>query len=502
MERKPVLEMKKLSKEFPGVQALDQVDFSLYPGEIHILAGENGAGKSTLSKCMLGICQPDSGTILYKGEEVHFRSAREAGEKGIVAVHQELSMIPYLNAAQNIFFGREPMIWHSGLIDKKKMQEDAGKILEELNCAHINRRIPVKNLGIAEQQMIEIAKALSFHPQILILDEPTAALTSREIDSLFRKLKTLKEEGLSILYISHRMEEYEQIGDRITVLRDGKHVQTVMAREITEKQLIHLMVGRDIHEMYKRTSISDKKEILRVSGLCDRNQKVRDCSLTVKKGEIVGLAGLVGAGRTELARLIFGIEKPFLGEVILHGENVTGKSPSYMVKKGAGFLPEDRKQLGLATKASISWNIIAAGMNRLFPGKIVTGGKSDRIAAKYVEELQIMTPDMKRRAGELSGGNQQKVVIAKWLAADTEFLIFDEPTRGIDVGAKTEIYRWMDRLVSEGKGILMISSDLQELMGMCDRLYVMRHGSIVGRMEKEEYTVAGIGQLMMEGKSI
>lgn len=497
MKRKPILEIKGISKTFPGVKALDQVDFSLYPGEVHILAGENGAGKSTLSRCLLGIYQPDEGDIFYNGQKVCFRSAGEATERGIVAVHQELSMIPYLNVYENIFFGREPIIGHSGLIDKKKMKKDAGDILEELDCGDMNLHMPVKQLGIALQQMIEIAKAISFQPKVLILDEPTASLTVREIQSLFRKIKQLKKEGVSILYISHRLKEYAQIGDRITVLRDGKKVKTVEAENVSEEQLIRLMVGRDIRELYKRTSTSDKEVLLQVSGLSDRKQRVRECSLTVCRGEIVGLAGLIGSGRTELARLIFGMDRPVSGEVYLNGERITGKTPEYMVKKGIGLLPEDRKQSGLATKAPISWNIIAASLGRFFSCGILSEKKNDHIAREYVDKLQIATPDVRKKAGELSGGNQQKVVIAKWLAADTKLLIFDEPTRGVDVGAKKEIYKWIDLLASEGKAILLISSDLQEIMELSERLYVMWQGSIVGMMEKEAYSDSGIGQLMM-----
>lgn len=497
MKRKPILEIKGISKTFPGVKALDQVDFSLYPGEVHILAGENGAGKSTLSRCLLGIYQPEEGDIFYNGQKVCFRSAREASEKGIVAVHQELSMIPYLNVYENIFFGREPMLGHAGLIDKKKMRKDAGKILEELDCGDMDLEMHVKRLGIARQQMVEIAKAISFRPKVLILDEPTATLTVREIQSLFRKIKQLKEEGVSILYISHRIEEYAQIGDRITVLRDGKKIETMEIENVSEGQLIRLMVGRDIHELYKRTVTADKKVLLQVSGLSDQKHRVKVCSLNVCRGEIVGLAGLIGSGRTELARLIFGIDKPSSGEVYLNGEKVTGKTPEYMVKKGVGLLPEDRKHAGLATKASVSWNIVAASLKRFFSGSLLSEKKNDRIAREYVDQLQIATPDVRKKAGELSGGNQQKVVIAKWMAADTEVLIFDEPTRGVDVGAKKEIYKWMDFLASEGKAILLISSDLPEIMGMSDRLYVMRQGSIVGMMEREAYTDAGIGQLMM-----
>ena len=502
MERKPILEMKKVSKQFPGVKALDQVDFCLYPGEIHILAGENGAGKSTLSKCMLGICQHEEGVILYKGEKASFHSAGEAAGKGIVAVHQELSMIPYLNVSQNIFFGREPTIGHSGLIDQRKMTEDTKLILQELNCSDIDLQVPVKKLGIAEQQMIEIAKALSFQPQILILDEPTSSLTSHEIQSLFQKLRQLKARGVAILYISHRMEEYEQIGDRITVMRDGKRIKTVKTGDLSEKDLIRLIVGRDIHEFYQRTMVPDKKDYLRVIKISDKKHKVNACSMNVKRGEIVGIAGLMGAGRTELARLIFGIDKPSSGEVYFDDKKVTGRSPEYMVKNGVGFLTEDRKRTGLAINASIAWNIVAAGLQSLFPTKIISEKKNTLIAGKYADQLNIATPDVKRSVGELSGGNQQKVVIAKWLAANTKLLIFDEPTRGIDVGAKTEIYKWMDQFVSEGGAILMISSDLQELMGMCDRMYVMRQGTIAGSMTKVSYSAAAIGQMMMGEKEI
>ncbi|MBQ9156341.1 MAG: sugar ABC transporter ATP-binding protein [Eubacterium sp.] len=500
-KEKPILSIRGLTKVFPGVKALDQVDFDLYPGEVHILVGENGAGKSTLSKCLLGVYQPDEGEIFYDGQPVRFSSPRDALQAGIAAVYQELTMIPWLTAPQNIFFNREPRIKGTPLIDKKKMTEDCRALLEGLHSSAINLSVPVKKLGVAEQQMLEIAKALSFHPRVLILDEPTATLSAQETDSLFARIESLTEAGIGIIYISHRMSEYRRIGDRITVLRDGKKVSTEKNGNLTEDQLIHLMVGRSLSQIYQKSPNTFSGEVLRVEGLSDRAGKVKNCSLTLKKGEIVGLSGLVGSGRTELARLIYGIDRPAAGRVILHGRDMTRSSPKAKVDAGLGFLPEDRKLSGLTIKAPIDWNVVAASLSKYFPHLYLSERKNEAIARDYVDELKIKTPDVHRQTEDLSGGNQQKVVIAKWLASDTDILIFDEPTRGIDIGARMEIYRLMDALTAEGKSILMISSDLSEVISMSDRLYVMREGQIISEMQKDEFSMERIGQLMLADRS-
>ena len=495
----PILQVKKLCKEFPGVKALDQVDFDLYAGEVHILVGENGAGKSTLAKCILGAYQPDGGELFLEGKKIDFKTPKEALANGIAAVYQELTMIPYLNAAQNIFFNREPVYKGTNIINYKRMQRESRELLKTLNCEHIDTYKPVKYLGVAEQQMIEIAKAISINPKIIVFDEPTATLSDREVDSFFEQIKLLKKKKIGIIYVSHRMKEFHHIGDRITVLRDGKYIKTLKEGDLSDEELVNLMVGRDISQVYVRTPNEHTGEALRVEEICDKAGKVKNCSFVLNKGEIVGIAGLVGAGRTEMARLIFGIDRIQSGEVFLHEKKVTKKSPAALVKEGLGLLPEDRKQLGLALRAPISWNILAVSLKKYFPNFFIKQSKNEGVAKEYVKSLKIATPSVKKMARALSGGNQQKVVIAKWLSADTDVIIFDEPTRGIDVGAKMEIYALMDRLASEGKAILMISSEMQEVVGMSNRIYIMSNGAIVGNIERQEFAVDKIGRMMLLG---
>lgn len=495
--KRPLLRAENISKSFPGVKALSHVDLDLYPGEVHILAGENGAGKSTLIKCILGAYQPDEGKLFLEGREIRLRSPKEGIEHGIAAVYQELTMIPWLDGAQNIFFGREPKIAGSTIINRKKMFDQAKSLLVELGCQEIDLTLPVKKLGIAEQQMIEIAKAISMNPKVIIFDEPTASLSDREVDRLFAQIEILKKKGLAIVYISHRMKELHEVGDRITVLRDGKKIGSYPERELSDDQLVSLMIGGNIEEVYKKTSVPGRETALEIRELSDRKGRVQGCSLQVRKGEIVGLAGLVGAGRTELSRLIFGIDKSSCGQVLLHGEDVTGKSPEYLVDHGLGLLPEDRKGLGLALRAPISWNVVASGLRQIFPHFFMNEKKNNSVAADYIRMLEVATPDVRRNVGQLSGGNQQKVVVAKWLCANTDVILFDEPTRGIDVGAKAEIYALMNKMASEGKAILMISSELPEIMGMSDKIYVMREGRIVGSLERGNFSEDEIGRMML-----
>ena len=496
----PLLQVKGISKIFPGVKALDDVDFDLRHGEVHVLVGENGAGKSTLAKCILGVYQPEQGEIYFNGELVSFHNPKEALNKGIAAVYQELTMVPYLNAAQNIFLNREPKILGTPLIDRKKMRSEAKKYLELIGSGDIDLTIPVAKLDIAEQQVVEIAKALSFNPKIIIFDEPTAALSERETDLLFEQIKNLREQNIGIIYVSHRMKEYHRIGDRITVLRDGKFIKTLQEGEISDEELVNLMVGRDISQVFYRSKNEYTGVVLKVSDMCDKDENVANCSIEVKRGEIVGLAGLVGSGRTELARLIFGIDKPSSGKVFLHGKDITGCSPSKAVREGLGLLPEDRKRFGLALKASVAWNVVAVSLKNIFPRWFISEKKNEAVANDYVHILNIMTPDVKRPVGHLSGGNQQKVVIAKWLSANSTVIIFDEPSRGIDVGAKMEIYALMDKLASAGNAILMISSELQELVGLADRIYIMKDGKIISEKHKKEFSPDDIGRIMVLGE--
>ena len=492
-----LLQVKDITKIFPGVKALDHVSLDLYPGEVHILAGENGAGKSTLVKCILGVHKPEEGQIFLDGEKVDFRGPQEALKRGIGAVYQELTMVPWLNAAENIFFNREPHFPGGILINNKKMKEDARRLMADLACEDINLECPVKSLGIAQQQMVEIAKAVSMHPRVLIFDEPTSSLSDHEIDALFRLIRLLKRKDIAIVYISHRMQELREIGDRVTVLRDGKQIRTARLCELSDRQLVELMVGRNLNQIYLRENLHCGDTVLEVSHVSDRNGFVRDCSMEVRSGEIVGVAGLAGAGRTELARLIYGVDRPGSGQILLHGREMTGKGPEAMVRAGLCLIPEDRKELGLALRAPISWNILAASLKKLFTGRIIDARKEEEISGRYVKDLAIATPDVKREVRMLSGGNQQKTVLAKWLCADADVLIFDEPTRGIDIGARVEIYRLMNNLASRGKAILMISSDMAEVIGMSDRVYVMREGRIVGQVDQEHLTEDTLGTMMM-----
>jgi len=492
-----ILTAKGICKEFPGVKALNNVDFDLRSGEVHILVGENGAGKSTLSKCILGVYQPEAGEIYLDGEKVSFANPKDALAHNIVGVYQELTMVPYLNAAQNIFLNREPTYKGTNIVNVKKMKREAKRYLDMVGCGDIDMSVPVKHLGIAEQQMIEIAKALSLNPRIVVFDEPTATLSDREVDAFFEHIHELKKRGIAIIYVSHRMKEFNRIGDRITVLRDGCYIKTLNVGELTDEELVNLMVGREVSQVYKRTKNEHTGEALRVENLCDTHGRVKNCSLVVNRGEIVGISGLVGAGRTEMARLIFGIDRIKSGKVYLKGEDVTGMKPPKLVHRGLGLLPEDRKSIGLAVKASIAWNIVSVKLGKIFPHFFTSEAKNNKVAQEYVEALKIATPSVKKTANQLSGGNQQKVVVAKWLFADSDVIIFDEPTRGIDVGAKMEIYALMDKLATEGNAILMISSEMPELIGMSNRIYVMRDGEIVGQVRRSAFASDEIGKLMM-----
>ena len=494
-----ILSVKGITKLFPGVVALDHVDFDLRVGEVHILVGENGAGKSTLSKCILGAYVPEQGTITLNGTKKSFKSPRDALKEGITAVYQEFTLIPYLSVAQNIFLNREYRK-KNGLLDINRMEKESRELLKLINCEHLNVSSHAKDLTIAEQQMVEIAKALSFHPQIIIFDEPTATLSEREVDSLFEQIRKLRASGIGIIYISHKIQEFTQIGDRISVFRDGRKIATFGIHEKSTEEIVNMMVGRNISQVYQRNPNLYSGESLRVEGLCDYKEKVKHADLVVNKGEIVGLAGLVGAGRTELANLIFGIDRRKAGKVYLYGEEVLGKiTPGKMVRRHIGFVCEDRKSKGLALKDSVAWNITAVSLRQLFPHGLIRYKKIKNVAESYRERLKIAVPTVQRPCKFLSGGNQQKVVLAKWLSAHVDILILDEPTRGIDMGAKMEIYELMNQLSLEGKSILLISSELPELIGMSDRIYVVHEGRIVHECKRgsAEFNAEDIGAMML-----
>lgn len=497
---KTILTARHITKLFPGMKALDNVDFDLREGEVHILVGENGAGKSTLAKVILGAYKAEEGEITLDGEVVNFKGTKEALAKGIVAVYQEFTLVPYISVAQNIFLNREYKT-KLGLVDHKRMEDEAREILKSLNCEYIDVKGYVKNLSVAEQQMVEIAKALSFKPRIMVFDEPTATLSEREVESLFAQIHRLKAEGIGIIYVSHRMQEFPLIGDRITILRDGVKINTVGINDCTNEELVNMMVGRDVSQVYVRTENEHDGVVLEAKNLSDYSGKVKDVSLNLKKGEIVGIAGLVGAGRTETAEIIYGIRQKKEGEIVLKGNPVTIKTPIQATKLGIGLVSEDRKKQGLALSESIAFNNVAVSLKKNFPNGFISYKKIREIALAYKKQLRIATTSVNKACKYLSGGNQQKVVLAKWLDFDPDILIFDEPTRGIDVAAKMEIYALMDKLASDGKAILMISSELPEVIGMSDRIYIMHEGEIVDEVFRgsEEFNNEAIGARMMLG---
>lgn len=480
-----MLEMTGIEKRFPGVHALKNCHFDLKKGEIHALIGENGAGKSTLMKILTGVYSKDEGTILYNGEEINISTPKEAQNLGISIIHQELNLMPDLTAAQNIFIGRENTLL-GGLYLNESKQNRATKSLFELLNLDLDPKTKVRDVTVAKQQMIEIAKALSFNSKILIMDEPTAALTESEIRELFKIITGLKEQGVGIVYISHRMEELFEISDRITVMRDGEYIDTKNTKETSMDEIIRLMVGRTIYEPPKEVShVQGNDVVLEVKNL-NAGKEVQDVSFTLRRGEILGFAGLMGAGRTETARAVFGADKIDSGEIIINGQKVHIKSPKDAVKQGIGYLSEDRKQFGLALGMNIESNTVLANYENFSHFGIISDGKAAAEAKKYVDMLKTKTPSTKQLVGNLSGGNQQKVVIAKWLCRDCDILIFDEPTRGIDVGAKSEIYKLLTELAEQGKSIIMISSELPEILRMSDRVVVMCEGRITGILDISE----------------
>ncbi len=471
--------MTGITKTFPGVKALDNVSFDLRPGEVHALMGENGAGKSTLMKILSGIYAPDSGEIRVNGAPATIDGPRKAQELGIGIIHQELALMNDLTAAQNIMIGHEPRL-SFGRIDEKALNARAAELFSRMNIA-LDPKARVGGLTIARQQMIEIAKALNLNSRVLIMDEPTAALNDAEIAELFTIIRQLRAEGVGIVYISHKMDEIKQISDRVTVMRDGKYVGTVEAAETPISKIIAMMVGRELgSEIEEFPDTSANEIMLSVRGL-KRGREIRDVSFDLRAGEILGFAGLMGAGRTEVARAIFGADPLEAGEIVVRGKLATIRSPQDGVRAGIGYLSEDRKHFGLALPMDVRANIAMASMNRYSDraGRI-DEHKLGEIARDYIQRLAIRTPSDRQEVRLLSGGNQQKVVIAKWLLRDCDILIFDEPTRGIDIGAKSEIYALLNRLAAQGKAIIVISSELPEVLRLSHRIAVMCEGRLTG----------------------
>lgn len=488
-----ILTMKEIDKSFPGVHALDHVNLEVRRGEVHALMGENGAGKSTLMKVLTGIYKKDSGTITYEGKEIEFRNTKEAQEAGVVIVHQELNMLGHLTVAQNIFIGRE---FKKGLgIDDKKMNEEARKLFQKLNI-DIDPTETMSRLTVGKQQMCEIAKAISHKAKVIVFDEPSAALTESEIEELFKIIRDLRKQGLGIVYISHRMDEIKVITDRVTVMRDGTYVGTLITKDCTKNDIINMMVGRVIYEDPKSESTVPKGSpvVLKVDHL-NAGKMVQDVSFELHKGEILGFSGLMGAGRTETARALFGADPIDSGDIYVNGKKVTINSPEDAVKCGIGYLSEDRKRYGIVVQKSVAENTTMATLKEYMSGIFINKKKEKQVAEKYVEALATKTPDVEQLVVNLSGGNQQKVVIAKWLVRNCDILIFDEPTRGIDVGAKNEIYKLMNQLTAEGKAIIMISSEMTEILRMSDRIVVMCEGRKTGEIDISKATQENIMNL-------
>lgn len=474
--------MKGISKSFPGVMALREIDFELMPGEVHALLGENGAGKSTLIKVLGGIYQADAGEIIIEGKKVEIANVRDAQKNGIAIIHQELVLVPQMTVAENIFLGREH--GNGPLVNMDTMAQEAQELLDSYNVS-IDARAVVAKLTIAQQQLIEIVKAISYNSRILVMDEPTSSISDKEVDSLFNTMRGLTKKGVSIIYISHKLSELEQVCDRVTVLRDGLRVGTKNVKETNKDELISLMVGRELVNYYMRDYLEPGKEVFKCENIAD-GKIVKGVSFELHEGEIVGLAGLVGAGRSEAMKCVFGLTKNYTGDIYIYGKKVKIKTPMEALRHGIALIPEDRKHEGIYRVRSVRFNTTIEVLSQFIKGIFVNHIKEEEITQKYIDMMSTKTPSHEQLLGNLSGGNQQKVMISRWLATDPKILILDEPTRGVDVGAKSEIYAIMNQLVKEGMAIIMISSELPEIINMSDRVYVMRDGQISGCLDHTE----------------
>jgi ribose transport system ATP-binding protein len=494
-----ILKVKDVTKRFPGVTALNRVRFDLKRGEVHALVGENGAGKSTLIKILAGLYPPDEGEMWLNGKRFTPQSPKDSQEMGISVIHQELHLVPGLDAVENIFMGRQPVKNKLKFINWKEMRQNTQALVNQLGI-DLELNVPVGRLSVAHQQMVEIAKALSYESQIIIMDEPTSTLTDEEIQGLFRIIKTLRDTGVSIIYISHRLNEIKEITDRVTVLRDGQYIGTKNVMDTTIDEVIHMMVGRNIQEKFPRIRGKRGREKLRVENL-SRGKHLRNISFSVHEGEVLGIAGLVGAGRTETARAIVGADTIDQGSIYLDGRKIQIDSPIDAVSYGIGLIPEDRKNHGLVSVMAVKGNITLPILSS-FCGRLgfVDSLREGEEVTSLVSTLDIRTPSIDRAVKNLSGGNQQKVVLAKWFAKQCDVLIFDEPTRGIDVGAKIEIYNLINELTKQGKAVIMISSEMPEILGMSDRIIVMHDGQIIGEMQVEEASQEKIMGLIIGGQ--
>jgi inositol transport system ATP-binding protein len=487
MEGNPryILQALNISKSFPGVKALDRVQLNIEKGKVHALMGENGAGKSTLMKILMGMYPPDSGTIYFKGVQVAFSGVNEAIKNGFSMIHQELFPFPHLTVAENIFMANEPTSGFPGWINRKKLNRDAQSLLNKLGV-NISAHMPMKHCSIAEMQMVEIAKAMCNKSEVIIMDEPTSAISEREVTILFDIIKGLRQQGIAIIYISHKMDEIHRISDTITVMRDGKYISTHDTAETSNEQLVSLIVGRSLDTVFEKKVTVPGEVVLSVSELVGK--KFKNINFSVRKGEILGISGLMGAGRTEIVNAIFGLEKIYSGEIFVKGKKVSIKSPADAIRVGIGLVSEDRKRFGLVLSSSVKNNITLAALGKCSRGPLLNIKKECSIADEQIAKLGIKTPSKNQEIKYLSGGNQQKVVLAKVLLNDPDIIILDEPTRGIDIGAKSEVYKLVFKLAREGKAVIVISSELLEILGLSDRILVIQEGIIKTELTRDAAT--------------
>ena len=498
MADKKALEMQHIFKSFGGVHALRDVSFTAYEGKVNVLMGENGAGKSTLMRILAGAIQGDSGEIFIDGQKVNIYDPSSSRTAGIAMIYQELNLVPQLTVEANMYLGNE---WTSvaGFVRIKDSKNKAQALLDEYDLG-IDARVEVSTLSIAQQQMLEIAKAIASDAKIIVMDEPTSSLTSKEVQSLFRIIRRLTEENRTVIYISHRMEEVFDIGNYVTVMRDGTHIATVRTADIDKPRLIEMMVGREMKQQFPQREHRAMNEVcLKVEGLSNGG-KIRDISFNLHKGEVLGFTGLVGAGRTEIMRLLFGVDRKTAGTITKDGKVINIRNPGDSVKNGFAFITEDRKSEGLFMSMSISRNIVMASLDKVKKWFMLNKKLEKYIAQKFVDSLRIVTPNVDQKVCFLSGGNQQKTIVARWLNTNADIIIMDEPTRGIDVGAKREIYEVINSLVAQGKAIIVISSEMEEIMGICDRIIVIHEGCIAGELAREEFSQKTISEYAIGGK--
>jgi ribose transport system ATP-binding protein len=499
MNRIPVIEMKGISKSFSGNKVLDRVDFQLLPGEVHALMGENGAGKSTLIKILTGIYERNEGTVTVKGNEVHFHNPKEAEQSGIAVIHQELNIIPSLTVFENMFLGKELTVGRFGFTKDKEMKQKTKEYLNRLGI-DLDPNVEAGKLSVGQQQMIEIARAVAANTEVLIMDEPTAALTDREIEALFKVISSLKEQGVAIVYVSHRMEEIFQICDRISVLRDGQFIDVKEVATTNFDEIVKLMVGRQLGERFPERDTNIGGERFKVEGLTCKGS-FENIHFSVNQGEVIGVAGLMGAGRTEIMQAIFGYRHLDAGKIFIDGKEVTIKTPHDAIKAGIAFVTEDRKSQGLILDLSVRENFSITNLDKISAKSLISSQKEVSMVDEMIEKLRVKTSGRELSVKSLSGGNQQKIVIGKWLGMNPKILILDEPTRGVDVGAKKEIYQLINDLTKQGVAIIMVSSELPEILGMSDRILVIHEGKLAGVLDKSDASQEKIMQFATGGNN-